>query len=78
MGPPCATHDALAPGGSFIIYQVTNELRQHATLFDYAESEYCLQNMPPMFITVFEKANNRNGHAPSAMNASRVSANHSA
>jgi phospholipid N-methyltransferase len=72
------THDALAPGGSFIIYQVTNELRQHATLFDYAESEYCLQNIPPMFITVFEKANSRNGHVPSAMNASRVSANHSA
>src|SRR5438477_11147221 len=23
------THDALAPGGAFIIYQVTNELRQH-------------------------------------------------
>jgi phospholipid N-methyltransferase len=72
------THDALAPGGSFIIYQVTNELRQHATLFDRAESEYCLQNIPPMFITVFEKANSRNGHAPPAMNASRVSANHSA
>src|SRR6201984_1088201 len=26
------THDALAPGGSFIIYQVTNELKQHATV----------------------------------------------
>ena len=25
------THEAVAPGGSFIIYQVTNELRQHAT-----------------------------------------------
>ncbi len=25
------THDALARGGSFIIYQVTNELKQHAT-----------------------------------------------
>src|SRR5436305_3508079 len=72
------THDALAPGGSFIIYQVTNELRQHATLFDRAESEYCLQNIPPMFITVFEKANSRNGNVPSAMNASRISANHSA
>ena len=28
------THDALKPGGSFIIYQVTNELKQHATFFD--------------------------------------------
>ena len=49
------THDALALGGSFIIYQVTNELKQHATLFEHAESEYFLQNIPPMFITVFEK-----------------------
>jgi phospholipid N-methyltransferase len=50
------THDALAPGGSFIIYQVTNELKQHATLFEHAESEYFLQNIPPMFITVFQRA----------------------
>jgi phosphatidylethanolamine/phosphatidyl-N-methylethanolamine N-methyltransferase len=50
------THDALAPGGSFIIYQVTNELKQHATHFARAESEYFLQNIPPMFITVFQKA----------------------
>ena len=49
------THDALAPGGSFIIYQVTNELKQHATVFKHAESEYFLQNIPPMFITVFSK-----------------------
>jgi phospholipid N-methyltransferase len=50
------THDALASGGSFIIYQVTNELKQHATLFDCVESEYFLQNIPPMFITVFQKS----------------------
>jgi phospholipid N-methyltransferase len=49
------THDALAMGGSFIIYQVTNELKQHATLFEHGESEYFLQNIPPMFITVFHK-----------------------
>jgi len=49
------TYDALAPGGSFIIYQVTNELKQHATVFQHAESEYFLQNIPPMFITVFHK-----------------------
>ena len=49
------TYDALAPDGSFIIYQVTNELKQHATLFEHAESEYFLQNIPPMFITVFHK-----------------------
>jgi phospholipid N-methyltransferase len=50
------THDSLAPGGSFIIYQVTNELKQHAKLFEHAESEYFLQNIPPMFVTVFHKA----------------------
>ncbi len=58
------TYEALAPGGEFIIYQVTNELRQHATDFATAESEYFLQNIPPMFITVFGKdgmSNGRNG-----------------
>src|SRR5256884_1365003 len=50
------THDSLIVDGSFIIYQVTNELKQHATLFEHGESEYFLQNIPPMFITVFQKA----------------------
>ena len=49
------TYDALGPSGSFIIYQVTNELKQHATIFERAESEYFLQNIPPMLITVFHK-----------------------
>ena len=69
------THEAIRPGGSFIIYQVTNELRQHATLFDQAESEYFLQNIPPMFITVFSKANTRNGHSHPAGKAARVPVN---
>ena len=69
------TYDALKPGGAFIIYQVTNELRQHATFFDRAESEYCLQNIPPMFITVFQKAQTRNGHARPAMAARGISTN---
>jgi phospholipid N-methyltransferase len=55
------TYDALTPGGSFIIYQVTNELKQHATIFDEAESEYFLQNIPPMFITEFRKGPILNG-----------------
>src|SRR5215203_2190782 len=55
------TYDAIVPGGSFIIYQVTNELRQHATHFEEADSEYFLQNIPPMFITVFRKTAGRNG-----------------
>ncbi|MGI8431610.1 MAG: class I SAM-dependent methyltransferase [Chthoniobacterales bacterium] len=70
------TYDALKAGGAFIIYQVTNELRQHATFFDRAESEYCLQNIPPMFVTVFQKANNRNGRAhPTRLTPAAVSAN---
>jgi len=58
------TYDALMPGGRFIIYQVTNELKQHATVFEHAESEYFLQNIPPMFISVFEKLVTANGSQP--------------
>lgn len=72
------THDALAPGGRFIIYQVTNELKQHATLFEHAKSEYCLQNIPPMFITVFEKAPSLNGRQPSELHWTRFPAKQSA
>lgn len=75
------TYDALADGGQFIIYQVTNELRQHATIFPHAKSEYCLQNIPPMFITVFSKTIMRNGHSRPAMrpvNGQRFPVNHSA
>jgi phospholipid N-methyltransferase len=67
------THDALAPGGRFIIYQVTNELKQHATLFEEADSEYFLQNIPPMFITVFRKTNGLNGQVHPAMQEDRFS-----
>ena len=55
------TYDALKPDGKFIIYQVTNELRQHATVFPRDESEYFLQNIPPMFITVFHKTPSSQG-----------------
>jgi phospholipid N-methyltransferase len=74
------TYDAIEPGGSFIIYQVTNELRQHATLFQNAASEYFLQNIPPMFITVFRKTETRNGHHAhkASANGSRIPVNQSA
>ena len=63
------TFDALTDYGQFIIYQVTNELRQHATVFPHAESEWCVQNIPPMFITVFSKVKpGQNGHNPSGLN----------
>jgi phospholipid N-methyltransferase len=71
------THDALKPGGSFIIYQVTNELKQHATFFDESESEYCLQNIPPMFITIFRKANTRNGSEHPMLEPVSFAAQHS-
>jgi phospholipid N-methyltransferase len=56
-------HTALAPAphAAFIIYQVTNELRGHAKLFPRIKSEYCLQNIPPMFVTVFYKQPLLNG-----------------
>jgi len=69
------TYEAIKPGGAFIIYQVTNELRQHATLFQRATSEYFLQNVPPMFITVFQKANVRNGRTHPAMESAGVAVN---
>ncbi len=46
---------------AFIIYQVTNELVAHCKHFPRIESEYCLQNLPPMFVTKFYKT--ANGHA---------------
>ena len=69
------THDALADDGSFIIYQVTNELKQHAILFEHADSEYFLQNIPPMFITVFRKAQKLNGHAHRSFRGQPVTRN---
>ena len=64
---------APAPHSAFIIYQVTNELRTrgHCDHFARAESEYCLRNMPPMFVTKFFKTradkplngHRKNGHA---------------
>ena len=63
------TFDSLAPRdhSAFIIYQVTNELVGHCRHFPRVESEYCLQNLPPMFVTKFYKtanghAHGRNGH----------------
>lgn len=52
------TYRSVKAGGAFIIYQVTNELKKHATahgLFERADSEWFPANVPPMFITVFHK-----------------------
>lgn len=72
------TYHALAPDGQFITYQVTNELKQHAKIFDRVESEYFLQNIPPMFITIFIKTDARRDQELPAMQPAQISANHPA
>ncbi|MGB8169619.1 MAG: rRNA adenine N-6-methyltransferase family protein [Chthoniobacteraceae bacterium] len=66
------TFDSLAPDphSAFIIYQVTNELVRHCRHFARVESEYCLQNLPPMFISKFYRVAHKpvNGHAHSQAN----------
>jgi phospholipid N-methyltransferase len=61
-----ATFDALVPAyhAAFIIYQVTNELKDkgHCGHFSRVESEYCLQNIPPMFVTKFYRTLNGHPH----------------
>ena len=73
------TFDVLAPEShsAFIIYQVTNELRErgHCDHFARAESEYCLQNLPPMFVTKFWRTANGH-HPPVNVHASGASGNH--
>jgi phospholipid N-methyltransferase len=63
-----STFELLAPhpSAAFIIYQVTNELVGHCRHFSRIESQYCLQNLPPMFVTKFYKTANgaTDGHAP--------------
>ena len=59
-----STYDSLTPHdhAAFIIYQVTNELVGHCRHFPRVESEYCLQNLPPMFVTKFYKTANGRAH----------------
>lgn len=61
------TYESLAPHprSAFIIYQVTNELVNHCRHFPHRESEYCLQNLPPMFVTKYYRLAPQpaNGHA---------------
>jgi len=60
------TYESLTPQphSAFIVYQVTNELKNHARQFPRVESEYCLQNIPPMVVTKFYKQP-LNGHSAS-------------
>lgn len=68
------THAALAPEAhsAFIIYQVTNELRTrgHCDHFEKAESQYCLVNLPPMFVTKFYKHGSNGSNGKNGKNGS--------
>lgn len=65
------TYESLAPHdhSAFIIYQVTNELVGHCRHFPRVESEYCLQNLPPMFVTKFYKTANGRAHGRNGQSA---------
>ncbi len=58
-----AVHASLAPNATsaFIAYQCTLELKRHATMFPRVRSSYCLLNLPPIFVTVYQKQVH-NGH----------------
>jgi phospholipid N-methyltransferase len=50
-------YESLSPNdaAALITYQVTNELAEHCRHFPRVESEYCMKNLPPMFVTKFYK-----------------------
>lgn len=52
-----AVYESLAPlpHAAFVIYQCTHELRRHASMFARVEFEFCLRNMPPIFVFVYHK-----------------------
>ena len=58
------TFESLAPNreSAFVVYQMTRELMHHARIFPRFESEFCLRNIPPMFVIKFYKEA-LNGHS---------------
>lgn len=50
-----ACYESLRPGGDFIIYQITNELKRFGEHFDQIDSDWCFFNVPPMYVTVYHK-----------------------
>ncbi|MEI7958921.1 MAG: rRNA adenine N-6-methyltransferase family protein [Verrucomicrobiota bacterium] len=58
-----AIYESLAPNprSAFVTYQCTHELKRHATMFARVKSEFCLRNLPPIFVTVYHKQVS-NGH----------------
>lgn len=55
-----STHRALRPSehSALIVYQVSRELRDggHCDHFERCETEYCLLNFPPMWISAFYRS----------------------
>ncbi len=62
------THQALRPSvhSAFLVYQVTRELRDGGLCDEFVrcETEYCLRNIPPMWISVFFRTNQVLADAP--------------
>ena len=50
---------------------MTKELQHHAKKFQRVESEFCLQNIPPMFVIKFYKLA-LNGHANGHVNGHKL------
>lgn len=72
------TYDVLKPEphAAFVIYQVTNELTIHCRHFPRVESEYCLRNVPPMFVTKFYKLPKNGNNGVNGSKASNGSNGH--
>jgi len=59
-----AVYQSLAPDShsALVVYQCTNELKQHATMFPRTESHYFVPNIPPMIVTAYYKSA-KEGHS---------------
>ncbi|MEY2597760.1 MAG: hypothetical protein RLZZ142_19 [Verrucomicrobiota bacterium] len=62
------THEALrpAPHAAFITYQVSRELRNggHCDHFLSCDTEFCLANLPPMWVSTFHRSATVKSDAP--------------
>lgn len=69
------TYQALAPkyGSAFLAYQMTTELVQHCPQFARVESQFCLQNIPPMFVLKFHRMANGHSHGTNGTNGANGS-----
>ena len=64
---------SMAPGASFIVYQISTELKNHAKQFHLAHQEYQLLNLPPIHILEFLKpAEEASATEPSTQNGKHL------